>query len=302
MDVPFRRSWEGKEWEAFSLRLVQQRHGVTNVQVVPDAVRGDAGIECFTADGCCYQSYAPEEVADVAKAASAMKRKASRDIQKLKKNEAIISALMAGKKIRRWFLLCPFLDNKDVVSHVAGEGGHLVQAGLELLHEDFRAFVHCPVDFVSEIFALRQASAGAPLKLVDPSPEEIAGYSNSLDQTLDDKLSRGFPLDTQQRRLERKKRLVGASIRSQNTLNELKENMPELWERCARAISLEGERLEMFGPSPGAPVEQIEKERDRLLSVLKESLPTLEGASVASIAQGQIGTWLIECPLDFEGG
>jgi hypothetical protein len=72
----FLRAWDPDGWQAFALQLVQLRHYPQNVQIVPDAVRGDAGIEFFSTDGCLYQCYAPEEVADVGKAASAMKEKA----------------------------------------------------------------------------------------------------------------------------------------------------------------------------------------------------------------------------------
>lgn len=81
----YRRAWKGDEWQAFALQLVQRRHGPENVQVVPDSVGGDAGLEFFTTSGCLYQCYAPEETADVAKAASAMKAKAGRDLPKLLK-------------------------------------------------------------------------------------------------------------------------------------------------------------------------------------------------------------------------
>jgi hypothetical protein len=79
----FLRAWDPDGWQAFALQLVQLRHYPQNVQIVPDAVRGDAGIEFFSTDGCLYQCYAPEEVADVGKAASAMKEKARRDLNKL---------------------------------------------------------------------------------------------------------------------------------------------------------------------------------------------------------------------------
>src|SRR3954470_5366865 len=102
-----RRSWKGDEWQTFALKLVQLRHGAKNVQIVPDAVRGDAGLEFFTTCGCVYQCYAPEEVSDVKKAASAMKAKAGRDLPKLQKNKDTIEQLLCGVSVERWILLCP---------------------------------------------------------------------------------------------------------------------------------------------------------------------------------------------------
>ena len=166
------RRWEGKDWENFSLRLVQKRHGFENVQPVPDKVRGDAGLEFFTSCGCCYQSYAPQEVSDTAKASSAMKNKGSRDLGKLKKNEKIIEDLLGGLMIRRWIMICPFLDDKSVISHIGKKATEVHSSGLSFLSEEFRGFVQCPVDFQSEIILLRKENAGAVLvepKIDDPT-------------------------------------------------------------------------------------------------------------------------------------
>lgn len=122
-----RREWKGKEWQEFALQLVQRRHGAENVQVVPDKVKGDAGLEFFTTCGCLYQCYAPEEASNVAKAASAMKAKAGRDLPKLEKNNETIKKLLAGTMARRWILLCPFLDNKDVVASIVRAASRLRQ-------------------------------------------------------------------------------------------------------------------------------------------------------------------------------
>ena len=128
-----RRAWQGDEWQAFALQLVQRRHGPENVQVVPDSVGGDAGLEFFTTTGCLYQCYAPEETSDVAKAASAMKSKATRDLNKLIKNKEKIETILCGIICRRWILLCPFLDNKDVVAHTRKHGLALKKNGLNFL-------------------------------------------------------------------------------------------------------------------------------------------------------------------------
>src|SRR3569832_600204 len=97
----YRRSWDADEWQKFGLQIVQLRHGAENVQCVPDIVKVDAGIEFFSVDGCLYQCYAPGEVADVGKAASAMKAKAARDLQKLIKYKEVISYLLQLTKARR---------------------------------------------------------------------------------------------------------------------------------------------------------------------------------------------------------
>lgn len=299
MVAPFERSWEGIEWQVFSHRLVQLRHGPQNVQAVPDHVQGDAGIECFALDGTCYQSYAPEEVSDTKKAASAMKSKASRDLGKLKKNEATILKLLGDIRITRWILLCPFLDDKDVIAFTKQKARTLATAGCAVLDASFEALVHCPNDFQTEIAQLRHLSVGAPIQMVDPEESDIDERITTLDQTLDEKLERGFgdrPLDQRQRQ---KRSIIRSSLLSENLLEQMKTETPELWDRATRSIFSVENRLAMGGGQYGNPSELIDREIICLSDVLQKALPSLNPIDISVIATGQIGSWLIQCPLDF---
>ncbi len=295
------RSWDGNEWEQFSLRLVRERHGAANVQPIPARVKGDLGIECITTDGCVYQSYAPEETADVAKAASAMKAKASRDLKKLKKNAGEIEKLLGGVKVRRWILLCPFLDDKDVVTHVANKAQELLNPGLPFLDSEFRGLVHCQDDFGKEIERLRLEACGTSLTLKTPGPEEVAATGNRINEVLENKLGRGFPHFSPEKISERKSRFITTHIRAENALEQLKRDAPELWEKATTTIALEEDRLETSGTTSGPPGDLLTQEQDRLYEALSSALPTLETNVIRAIAMGQLGTWLMECPLDFEG-
>lgn len=85
----------------------------------------------------------------------------------------------------------------------------------------------------------------------------------------------------------------------ENALDQLKRDAPELWEKATTAIALEEDRLETSGPVSGPTADLLIKEQDRLYEALKGALPTLEANAIRAIAMGQLGTWLIECPLDF---
>lgn len=295
----YRRDWDGNEWESFSLRLVRERHGAENVQPIPARVKGDLGIECVTTNGCAYQSYAPVETGDTAKAASAMRAKANRDLNKLAKNQAKISKLLGRLKIRRWILLCPFLDDKDVVTTVTTKAQKVLESGLPFLDADFRGLVHWQDDFAKEIDRIRLEACGTGLSLKTPNKDEIAEAGNKIDETLDHKIGRGFPqLEPEQ--MERKKiGFIRTHIRAENALDQLKRDAPELWEKATTTIALEEDRLETSGTASGQAGELLTGEQDRLFEALKGTLPTIEANVIRAIAMGQIGTWLIECPLDF---
>lgn len=296
----YQRAWDGGEWEVYALNLIRLRHGPANVQAVPAKVHGDAGIECFTMDGCIYQCFAPDEVSDVAKAASAMRMKAGRDLAKLSTNSAKIESLLGGLKIRRWILLTPFLDNKEVIGYVTKMAQEQAKLGLSYIASDFTGLVHCQEDFAPEIAELRHRARGTAVKLMSPVAEDITLKTNTISGALDGKIGRAFLSDPNDRRVEKKRRFVTGHIRSENALEQLKRDAPDLWEIAQTTIALEEERLETIGSLPGMPAEILLSEQDRLYVALSQALPTLDSTTVRALALGQIGTWLIECPLDFE--
>lgn len=205
---------------------MQVRHLPQNVQDVPDKVQGDAGLEFITTDGCCYQSYAPEETSDLAKAASAMKSKGARDLRKLIKNKEKISEILGDRKISNWILFCPFLDNKDVISHIQTVAREVKEAGLTFLAPDFCALVQCQEDFETEYQQLRAKAVGAPLPIKKPSSDQLVQAESKLDQRVEEKLKRAFPLDANARIEKRKKSFVYAHVERENVLADLRDEYP----------------------------------------------------------------------------
>lgn len=297
--VKYKREWDGKEWQRYSKQLVQVRHLPQNVQDIPDKVQGDAGLEFVTSDGCCYQSYAPEETSDVAKAASAMKSKGARDLRKLITNKDKISEILGVRKISNWILLCPFLDNKDVISHLQKVAEEVKASGLVFLASDFSAFVQCQEDFETEYQQLRAKAVGVPLPIQKPSSDQLETAISKLDQRVEDKLKRAFPLDDDMRTEKRKTNFVYAHVERENVLSDLRDEYPDFWEASTECIDAEERRLEMAGAEGNTASEQINSSMNRVEQALRSQVPGLSDRQVASISQGQVGTWLIECPLDF---
>lgn len=295
-----KRSWDGKQWQSFAHQLVQLRHGPENVQIVPDRVRGDAGIEYFSVDGCMYQSYAPEESSDTAKAASAMKRKGSRDLRKLDKNADTVRGLLGEIKIRRWILLCPFLDDKEVVAYIREKGDDLKALGIIFLTHDFRALVQSQEDFTSELAELRQRSLGPTIEVVEPSSREILDSSaTDLAERMREKLSRAFPSDDDIATQHKKETYIRAHLTCENALAALKLDHPALWEKSKSCLSAEEKRLIMLGAVGTAPVEQLQNSLNRLEESLKSELSSLPPSIVSEISMGTLSDWLMRCPLDF---
>jgi 4-diphosphocytidyl-2C-methyl-D-erythritol kinase len=141
---------------------------------------------------------------------------------------------------------------------------------------------------------------GAVIRVVDPTADEVVSALSTLSDRLDDKLGRGFPHFSADRRAEQKRTFIKAALRSENLLDQMRVEMPELWERTMRTILLEEERLVTGSGSSVAATAHLNSERAALREALADALPSIEPTSLTAIAYGQIGQWLIECPLDFE--
>jgi hypothetical protein len=295
----FRRQWDGSEWQSYAHMLAQVRHGAANVQQVPDKVRGDYGIEFFSTDGCLYQCYAPEEVSDTAKAASAMKAKAQRDLLKLEKNKDGIAALLQSIKARRWILLCPFLDNKEVVTYVRTLGEALKARGLSFITQDFEALVHSQDDFIGESETLRLRSLGPSIR-IDPLTDGAVETASQgeLGTRLLDKLTRAFPGESAEKRQKRAMSYIKSLLIRDNTLEALRQDHPVLWERSVKCLESEEQRLSALG-GDGRPAAQLRESMNRIEDSLKQDLRDLPLATITAMSTGTVSDWLVRCPLDF---
>lgn len=296
-----RRAWKGDEWQAFALQLVQRRHGAQNVQTVPHAVKGDAGLDFFTSSGCIYQCYAPQEVSDNKKASSAMKEKARRDLMKLVKNKDKLEDILTDIIVKRWVLLCPFLDDKDVIAAVRKQGHTLRAAGLSFLAADFEAFVHSQEDFAGELEQLRKLSLGPPLSVEAPLASAVAAAgSTEIGTRIDEKLLRALGhAATQSQIAKRRDAYVRAHLYRENALDQLRRNHPVLWDRSIQSLDAEEQRLIAVGSIATLPAEQLQESTKRIEDALTKDLPTLPNSVVTQIAIGTVSDWLIRCPLDF---
>lgn len=295
-----KRLWAGDEWQSFCHQLVQLRHGSQNIQCVPDAVKGDAGIEFIFIDGTLYQCYAPEEVAHTQKAAAAQKAKASKDLKKLEQYKHVVEPLLQGLMIDRWILLSPFLDDKAVVTHIRQLGLEVRAKGLPFVASDFEALIHSQEDFESEIAELRSKGA-MPLNVAISSPADIAAQQGGpMGEKLMEKLQRGFGGTASRSQIEAQRDgYIRAHMSRENALEDLRLNHPALWEVARNCLVAEEQRLVAIAATSSLPSEQLQTSINNIEKSLKADLPALATSFATVVAIGTVSDWLIRCPLDF---
>src|SRR3546814_862354 len=135
--------WRPDDWESFAQSLLQSRHGVLNLHKVPATHIGDFGIDYYClADLVIYQCYAVEEPIDIAIRADRQKSKITTDLKKLIAGASEVSKLLLSKPLKKWILLVPVHDSKDVNMHCAKKTADLRGMDLALLDPDFEVCVH----------------------------------------------------------------------------------------------------------------------------------------------------------------
>lgn len=141
-------AWDGNEWEAHVLRLLQDQYGHENVQKVPAKHKGDCGLDYFCLNKLVvYQCYAVEEPVCVADRATKQKSKITTDIGKFCDAAKGAAEMFAGYGIKRWILAVPLNDSKEVVQHALKKSGEVIAKKLSYVDPDFQILVHDKDDF-----------------------------------------------------------------------------------------------------------------------------------------------------------
>ncbi|MFZ5704787.1 MAG: hypothetical protein ACOY5R_05930 [Pseudomonadota bacterium] len=294
--------WDPDDWEEFAQSLLQGRHGVLNLHKVPANHVGDFGIDYYCArDLVIYQCYAVEEPVDVAVRAERQKIKITTDLKKLTDGAAEVSKLLLGKPLKKWVLLVPNHDSKDVNLHCAKKTTDLRAKNLSLLDTDFEVCVHDQGHFPGK--ALQDAIStlsNLSLTVNTPTHEELKSWEAGSADLLANAT------------VKLAKRVIGANVstavaegveaflRGNALLDALRNNAPDLHEKVAAAIQYRARLLNYAGPQGGPlPGSILRAELENLTVAIKESAPSLSNSNAQEIALGTISEWIMRCPLDF---
>ncbi|MBZ9992981.1 hypothetical protein [Mesorhizobium sp. BH1-1-4] len=294
--------WNPDDWEIFALSLLQQRHGPLDVHKIPATHMGDYGIDYYcTADSVIYQCYAVEEPVDVATRADRQKSKITTDLKKLIDGAVEVSKLFLAKPVKKWILLAPIHDSKDVNLHCAKKTTDLRAQCHAHLDTDFEVCIHDQESFPgAALKAAIAALTSLSFSVEPPTKEELdawqAGSPNLLANATK-KLAKRAEVGELQT-------VVAASVEcflKGNALTDaLRTNAPDLHEKVAAAITSRARRLAFAGPQGGpVPTNILNTELDILVTTIKGAAPSLSNANAEEIAMGAISDWIMRCPLDF---
>ncbi|MBF0175102.1 MAG: hypothetical protein HQL83_16945 [Magnetococcales bacterium] len=103
----------GDGWEKIATALIGQRHGPLNIQTIPAATQGDAGLDAVCrSEGIVYQFYSVQSVHGFYEG---QRDKLTRDINKFINNKDKIKNLLGECKIKRWVLMAPVCNDRRLI-------------------------------------------------------------------------------------------------------------------------------------------------------------------------------------------
>ncbi|MEX2375519.1 MAG: hypothetical protein WD942_08060 [Dehalococcoidia bacterium] len=290
--------WDGEEWEAHILHLIQAEYGAHNVQKVPAKHKGDAGLDFFCLhEPLVYQCYAVEGPVDVATRAAKQKSKMTTDINKFCDPEGGAAVVFKDRKIKRWILAVPLHDSKEVVLHAAKKTAEVKAKKLSYVDEDFQILIQDQETFDPETWERRMALRRRIRPLVsEPTDAEVAAVSDG-DESLADNLRTklGIRLPDPSALEDAVDDALRVFVQSENAKDALRSIAPEPYEDVVRLISERLRRIRMG--SRASEGDRLDSEIDGLKGAILTSVPNLDPATAETIAVGAISEWLMRCPL-----
>jgi hypothetical protein len=296
--------WDGRDWEIRACKLLEMRHGYGNFFRVPDAHKGDYGLDGYSVDGWVYQAYAPEEPVSTLKRFTEQRDKVTADLNKLWQYRKDVEAMLGEIKIKRWSLFTPKHDSAELNKHCTKKTAEVKSWGLNFIDQDFRVIVETEENVPVEADMLTRRGAIA-LGIKDPeiSDEAIDNWyieNDTFSQTIDYKLSKISGIKEEQ--IPRiRHALIREHLTGEALLDSIYRSYPRVWFdidqiKRERAQTIAADSI--LDDNQGK--RKVTHEVDRLTDTFSATVPTLTRDKARHLAYEAVTGWIMNCPMDFD--
>ncbi|MGI5215415.1 hypothetical protein [Plantactinospora sp. CA-290183] len=293
----------GNDFEQRFFGLLRRRYSVEDLVFIPAEMGGDCGIEGYSRDGIAYQCYADRDSLTLRHRTDKQIAKLNRDTLKLQKYEDRLKEILGATRISAYILGVPEYHAAELISH-ANKRAELVRSwNLPFVDPGFVIGVKTPTDYPAELSAAladRAAEALIPeVSIDDESVDRFHQETPDLIRVIDEKLSvmDGAVRDVAALR----RRFVRSFLRKEVIMQSLK-SWPHTWETVERRRIARQEDIEFENDLSCDPAKLRIKD---LIRDYREELLKFAGGlrydDANSIAYGQVGGWLMDCPLELRG-
>lgn len=293
---------DGNQWEKHCQQLFRLKYEKNEYIEIPARFGGDLGLEGFTKTGEAFQCYCPDNEPTAKELYENQRDKVTEDIGKFIKNETNLKKLFGDVKIRRWYIVTPRYDNKDLIA-ICQKNAKLVRDKLcGHITKDFDVLIQTESDYLVELNTLNSNGyLEVDISLPIIPNDEISKWmnvENELYKTIYNKLNKIPHVKDIDKYVERNIRIY---LQGQNMLTKLHKDYPDLYERLikyknAQASQVENESMiESDNPKEFL----IRSNKDYELLIKENFGKAISHSTIKYLSQEAIADWLIRCPLDF---
>ncbi|GFG58699.1 hypothetical protein MMUR_28350 [Mycolicibacterium murale] len=300
-----REAWDGNEWQAHCCSLLSLAYR-EEIQMIPDRIRGDHGLEAYRLDdGIVYQCYAPESSPSIAAQTELQKTKIRTDIGKLVKNEnELMKLLGTNYQIRRWVLLTPEYDDKELLKYARTKSDRTRKTPPipRWCHDTFEIVIKKDTElFPSQLSILYSTTPQMPINVDSAAKADLPERVElAVWKRLEEKLSVHPSLAADPDYLEDTvQALLLDYVRGEDHLQQIEQRYPfaytKIRQRADLTLSMLQRRL-MVGSVDGATEEAL---TENLARALQQDQPQLEPIVCAVLARHYFSSWWINCPMRY---
>lgn len=295
--------WDGDDWQAFCEELLLLHHGGL-YQPIPDKDQGDGGLEGHAVDGSgkAYQCFAPDGSVGIAERRRRQVLKIKQTVAALIDHRDRLAKIIGTHVVRDLVFLFPRHDSKEVNAAAREQEAVLRKAvsdhSMTWLDPQVTITVHTPDALLAaEIAELERT--GARLARLPEVELEDADYASAVADELTsarEKLERRFGPDIGPELLSLilDDHLVGKRLEQ-----FLADERPYINEDYERVKVQQRRRVERDSKQGLTAQSDLTTLVDQLQKAVRDAVAGLDDVDATRLAEGAVGSWLLECPLDF---
>lgn len=218
------------------------------------------------------------------------------------KNESNLLGLLGDTKIKKWYLVTPRYENKELIAHCEKKTLELRNKNCSHLDGEFRVLILTEDDFVIQ----QQILTAAGLHQITVEPSEIPDETILDWRTAENALFENiYSKITKIPNVKNVDAYVDFNIKSyiagQDMIEKIRRNFPTLHERLLSIKSSQEHKVELFSSTPTEPAGEYLKKcfldyENAMTDGLGRSISL---ATITHLAGEAIADWLARCPLDF---
>lgn len=296
-----------KKWEKYVNQLATVHYQLQGeeYQPIPDRTQGDAGLEGYSTSGDGIQAFR-DEARNASERTKAQKKKISDDLGKLVVNKDFWEGIFSptGILLKRWYLIVPECDNKEVIKQAQKKAKEIRLKKLSFIHNTFNAFVKTADEHFVQAKAQLDNLKINYIDLQDGEVTEEMLSSLREDKPIfirntERKLRQVFSV-SENGLIKRCNEYLGLYLESENIISQLEEQAPSIWENLAEYRSYKAKSIEIEGNlTDEKPKKRVKDTRREITNDMEKEFKILSPSTIEKISWGTVSMWIGECPLNF---